>query len=120
VVQKTTKCEGNREKRTQGHITDTATEDKQNASLREHLAERADFLGAIRLPSDAFKREGTSVVTDIVFFRKRVPGEPAKHADLAWLETEPLDIEGAAIPINRYFRRCPEMVLGTFSRKDRL
>ncbi len=101
-------------------VTSHFTLDKQNASLREHLAERADFLGAIRLPSDAFKRQGTSVVTDLVFFRKRAPGEPANHADPAWLETEPIDIDGVAIPINRYFRNCPEMVLGSFSRKDRL
>src|SRR5437016_10910555 len=47
------------------------TLDKQNAAIREYLAARSDFLGAIRLPSDAFKREGTSVVTDIVFLRKR-------------------------------------------------
>ena len=46
---------------------------------------KADFLGAIRLPSDAFKREGTAVVTDIVFLRKRAPGEPARHADPDWL-----------------------------------
>ena len=86
----------------------------------ERLGETADFLGAIRLPSDAFKREGTNVVTDIVFFRKRVAGEPAKHADPAWVETEPLDIEGVAIPINRYFRNYAAMVLRAFSRKDRL
>ena len=48
------------------------------------------------------------------------PGEPANHADPAWLETEPLTIEGAAVPINRYFLRHPEMILGTFSRQDRL
>ena len=52
-------------------VTSHYTLDKQNAAIREYLAERADFLGAIRLPSDAFKREGTSVVTDIVFLRKR-------------------------------------------------
>ncbi len=101
-------------------VTSHFSLDKQNARLREHLAEQADFLGAIRLPSDAFKRQGTSVVTDIVFFRKRAPGEPANHADPAWLETEPVDIEGATISINRYFRKFPEMVLGNFSRKDRL
>jgi hypothetical protein len=102
------------------HITGNTTKDKQNAGLREHVAERADFLGAIRLPSDAFKREGTSVVTDIVFFRKRLPGEPARHADPAWLKTEPLDIDGVALPFNSYFVRHPEMVLGTLSRKDTL
>jgi SAM-dependent methyltransferase len=81
-------------------VTSHFTLDRQNAGLREHLADQADFLGAIRLPSSAFKSEGTSVVTDIVFFRKRAPGEPARRADPAWVETEPLDIEGVAIPIN--------------------
>ena len=101
-------------------VTSHFTLDKQNAAIREYLAERADFLGAIRLPSDAFKREGTSVVTDIVFLRRRGAGEPASHVDPAWLDTEPLPIEGAPIPINRYFLRHPEMVLGAWSRKDRL
>src|ERR1043165_719431 len=57
-------------------VTSHFTLDKKNGAVREFLAERADFLGAIRLPSDAFKREGTSVVTDIVFLRKRAAGEP--------------------------------------------
>ncbi len=101
-------------------VTSHFTLDKQNAAIREYLADRADFLGAIRLPSDAFKREGTSVVTDIVFLRKREAGAPAWHADPAWLETEAVTIDGAAIPINRYFLNHPEMMLGTLSRKDRL
>ncbi len=88
--------------------------------MRESLGERADFLGAIRLPSDAFKREGTAVVTDIVFLQKRSPGQAAHHADAAWLETAPLAIEGSDVPINRYFQNHPEMVLGTWSRKDTL
>ena len=54
-------------------VTSHFTMDKQNAAVREQLADQADFLGAIRLPSDAFKREGTAVVTDIVFLRKRAP-----------------------------------------------
>jgi SAM-dependent methyltransferase len=101
-------------------VTSHFSMDKANASVREDLAEKAEFLGAIRLPSDAFKREGTSVVTDILFLKKRSPGEPARHADPAWLQTQPLDIEGAAIPVNQYFLDHPEMVLGTYSRKDRL
>ena len=71
-------------------VTIHYTLDKQNAAIREYLAARADFLGAIRLPSDAFKREGTAVVTDIVFLRKRAPGEPPAHADPDWLRAEPL------------------------------
>src|SRR5208337_51859 len=65
-------------------VTSHYTLDKQNAAIREYLAERADFLGAIRLPSDAFKREGTAVVTDILFLRKR-GDEPAQHVDPDWL-----------------------------------
>src|SRR5207302_1328328 len=84
-------------------VTSRFTLDKQNAAIREYLASKADFVGAFRLPSDAFKREGTAVVTDIVFFRKRPPGEPAHHADPEWLDVEPIEIEGAQIPINRYF-----------------
>ena len=75
-------------------VTSHFTLDKQNAAIREYLAEQADFLGAIRLPSDAFKREGTAVVTDIVFLRKRAAGEPAHHADPDWLDVAPLDDRG--------------------------
>ncbi|MGE3818450.1 MAG: DEAD/DEAH box helicase family protein [Isosphaeraceae bacterium] len=101
-------------------VTSHFTLDKQNAGLREHLAERADFLGAVRLPSDAFAREGTRVVTDLVFLRRREEGEPARHADPDWLGTRPLAVEGAEVPINGYFLNHPEMVLGAWSRKDRL
>ena len=101
-------------------VTSHYTLDKQNAAIREYLADRADFLGAIRLPSDAFRQEGTRVVTDIVFLRKRASGEPARHADPAWLDTSPVSIDDTQIPINRYFQNHPEMVLGKYSRKDRL
>jgi len=101
-------------------VTSHFTLDKQNAAMREYLAERADFVGAIRLPSDTFKREGTSVVTDILFLRKRAPDEPAHHADPDWLHAAPLAIEGVEVPINGYFHHHPEMVLGTWSRKNLL
>jgi len=99
------------------------TLDKQNAAIREYLADKADFVGAIRLPSDAFKREGTAVVTDIVFFRKRDRGDPpppAHHVDADWLGVAPLEIDGAEVTVNRYFLNHPEMVLGQWSRKDTL
>jgi N12 class adenine-specific DNA methylase len=101
-------------------VTSHFTLDKQNAAIRERLGGAADFLGAIRLPSDAFKREGTAVVTDIVFLRKRAPGKPAHHVDSDWLAVSPLHIDGAEVPVNRYFLNHPEMVLGTWSRKDTL
>ena len=78
-------------------VTTHFTLDKQNAAIRERLAAEADFVGAIRLPSDAFKREGTAVVTDIVFLRKRAPGEPAHHVDHDWLGVAPLAIEGVDV-----------------------
>ncbi len=101
-------------------VTSHFTLDKQTAAVREHLAGQADFLGAIRLPSDAFKREGTSVVTDIVFLRKRAAGQEPNHADPEWLHTATIPLAGADIAINRYFDRHPDMVLGEFSRKDTL
>ena len=101
-------------------VTTHFTLDKQNAAIREYLAEKADFVGAIRLPSDAFKREGTAVVTDIVFLRKRAAGLPAHHVDNEWLGTGPLAIDDAEVTVNRYFLNHPEMVLGEWSRKDTL
>jgi hypothetical protein len=101
-------------------VTTHFTLDKQNATVREYLASRADFVAAIRLPSDAFKREGTAVVTDVVFLRRRDEGEAAKHADPDWLDVAPLSVEGRSVTINRYFHNRPEMVLGDWSGKDTL
>ena len=101
-------------------VTTHFTLDKVNGAIREYLAAKADFVGAIRLPSDAFKREGTAVVTDIVFLRKRSLEEPPQHADRDWLSVVPLTIEDVEIPINCYFVTHPEMVLGAWTRKDTL
>ncbi len=101
-------------------VTSRFTLDKLNAATREYLADRADFLGAIRLPSDAFRREGTDVVTDIIVFRRRPDGLASAHADPQWLHSTPLGVAGLDVPINRYFQNHPEMVLGDWSRKDSL
>lgn len=101
-------------------VTSHFTLDKQNASVREYLGSKADFIGAIRLPSNAFKREGTAVVADILFMRKRAPGEFARHEEAEWHRSRPFEIDGLEVSINRYFVRHPEMVLGTWSRKDTL
>jgi N12 class adenine-specific DNA methylase len=101
-------------------VTTHYTLDKQNAAVREYLGSKADFIGAIRLPSDAFKREGTAVVTDIIFLRKRAPGEPPRHEEAEWQRSMPIEIDGREVSINRYFVRHPEMVLGTWSIKDTL
>jgi N12 class adenine-specific DNA methylase len=101
-------------------VTSRFTLDKQNGTIREYLASQADFVGAIRLPSDAFRREGTAVVTDILFLRKRAAGEAPEYEDPEWLHVEPIDVEGTAVAVNRYYLQHPEMILGALSRKDRL
>ncbi|MFO0901204.1 MAG: DEAD/DEAH box helicase family protein [Pirellulales bacterium] len=101
-------------------VTTHFTLDKQNAAVRELLAEQADFVGAVRLPSNAFAREGTAVVTDIVFLRKRADDAPPAHVDLDWLRVGPLEVDGREFVVNRYFLTRPEMVLGTWSTKDTL
>ncbi len=100
-------------------VTSHFTLDKQNAAVREQLASQADLVGAIRLPSDAFKKEGTAVVTDILFLRKRAPGQEPNHA-AEWIPTGTLALDGATVPVNGYFLKHPEMVLGDWSRKDTL
>ena len=101
-------------------VTSRFTLDKLNAATREYLADRADFLGAIRLPSTAFKGQGTDVVTDIIFLRRRADGRQPDHADPEWLKTSQLGIDGLDVSINRYFQNHPAMVLGDWSRKDSL
>jgi SAM-dependent methyltransferase len=88
-------------------VTSHFTLDRQNAEAREYFGSIADFVGAIRLPSDAFKREGTAVVTDIIFLRKRAPGEPARHEEAEWQRSRPFEIDGAEVSINRFFVRHP-------------
>ena len=77
-------------------------------STRRYLADRADLLGAVRLPDDAFP--DTQVVTDIVYFRKRAEGEPA--GDDSWVETRPMDVGYRTLPVNLYYHNNPGKVLG--------
>lgn len=88
-------------------ITSKGTMDKENSSVRKYLAQRADLIGAIRLPNDVFKRNaGTEVTSDIIFMQKRdrmTDIEP----DWVYLDTDPNGIR-----INRYFVQHPEMILG--------
>ena len=91
-------------------ITTKGTMDKQNSKVRQDLAQKADLLGAIRLPNNAFKANaGTEVTTDILFFQKRA-GAPEKLPE--WVQTGQTD---DGVPLNSYFLQHPEMVLGTMS-----
>ena len=96
-------------------VTSRYTMDKQSPGVRRYIAQRAELLGAIRLPSNAFKANaGTEVTTDILFLQKR---------------DRPIDIEPDwvhlgqtedGIPVNSYFVDHPEMVLGTIKWDDKM
>ncbi len=93
-------------------ITSKGTLDKVDGSLRDYLHERADLVGAIRLPNTAFKQNAnTEVTTDIVFLRKRVAGEQPNLP--AWLNlAEHVNRDGISFRINEYFATNPHMMLG--------
>ncbi|WP_052888108.1 DEAD/DEAH box helicase family protein [Thermogemmatispora carboxidivorans] len=92
-------------------ITSHYTMDKKDDVIRRHLVDKADLIGAIRLPNTAFKgNAGTEVVTDILFLRKREEGtEPTGEQ---WAETGTTWVDGHEITLNEYYIRHPEMMLG--------
>lgn len=91
-------------------ITTKGTMDKASPEVRKYLAERAELLGAIRLPNNAFKANaGTEVSADILFFQKR---ESISMEELEWVN---LGEDNNGITINQYFITHPEMVLGTMA-----
>lgn len=88
-------------------VTSMYTMDKKNPSARQYLAKRADLLGAVRLPNNAFQANaGTGVTTDILFFQKR---DHAPEREPDWVSLSKTE---DGIPINRYFADHPQMVLG--------
>ena len=99
-------------------ITSKGTMDKQNPSIRKYIADRAELVGAIRLPNTAFKQTAnTEVVTDILFFRKREEKINATIENTEWLATGKTE-EG--YEINNYYIAHPEMVLGTLAKETGL
>ena len=94
-------------------VTSSGTMDKKDSSVREYLANRADLVGAIRLPNNAFQRNAnTSVVADILFLQKR-DRAAVERADWVDLGETP---EGYSI--NQYFAQHPEMVLGEITTES--
>lgn len=99
-------------------ITSKGTLDKLNPSVRKYIADRAELIGAVRLPNTAFKKTAnTEVVTDILFFRKREEAIKANVENTEWLSTGKTE-EG--FEVNNYYIRHPEMVLGTFAKETGL
>mgnify|MGYP004654981907 FL=1 len=88
-------------------ITSSYTLDKRTGNVRKYIAQRAELLGAIRLPSDTFKAAaGTEVVSDILFLQKR---DRMVDIEPDWVQ---LGTNDDGIPMNRYFLDHPDMVLG--------
>ena len=97
------------------YITSKGTMDKQNPAVRRYIAERAELLGAIRLPNTAFKANaGTEVTSDILFLQKR---ERPLAVEPDWVH---LGQTADGIPVNSYFAAHPEMMLGTMVREPNL
>lgn len=99
-------------------ITSKGTMDKQNPSIRKYIADRAELVGAIRLPNTAFKQTAnTEVVTDILFFRKRKEKINATIENTEWLATGNTE---DGYEINNYYISHPEMILGTLVKETGL
>lgn len=100
-------------------VTSKGTMDKMGDAAREYMSKQADLLGAIRLPQTAFKQNaGTDVVTDVLFFRKRMAGEePGGEKWLGHAEVTADNKYGTSHTglVNEYFVNHPEMVLGEHS-----
>lgn len=88
--------------------------DASDTRARAYIADRADLVGAIRLPNNAFlKNAGTEVTTDIIVLKKRADGAPA--GDRSWVDVGThTDREGRSVPLNSYFVANPDMMLGDF------
>jgi N12 class adenine-specific DNA methylase len=94
-------------------VTSKFTLDKQSPEVRKYLAQRAEFLGAIRLPNNAFRANaGTDVVSDIIFFQKR---DRPVEIDADWIH---LGTTPDGYTINSYFVEHPDMVLGQLTSES--
>ena len=94
-------------------ITSSGTMDKANPAVRKYLAQRAELLGAIRLPNNAFRANaGTDVVADIIFLQKR---DHPIEIDEDWLHIGKSEL---GYPINEYFLKNPDMILGELAEES--
>lgn len=99
-------------------VTSQGTMDKKSSEIRQYIAERSELLGAIRLPNDAFKSNaGTEVTSDILFLKKRErPIAVDEHSE-EWLGRTFIDEN---IPVNNYFAKNPDMILGTMVQGNKM
>lgn len=95
-------------------VTSKGTLDKKDSSFRKTLAERADLVGAVRLPNNAFKSAGTEVTADIIFLQKR---DKKLEKEPSWVHTGQLE---NGLTVNNYFVEHPEMVLGNIVEGNKM
>ena len=99
-------------------VTSKGTMDKENPEMRTYIAQRAELLGAVRLPNDAFKKNaGTEVTSDILFFQKRERPIEIKPEEVEWLSKGTTE---DGFSVNNYFVNYPEMVLGTIAEANQM
>lgn len=95
-------------------VTSSGTMDKVNDEMRVFVASHADLVHAVRLPNSAFEEAGTEVMTDILFFRKRLPNELPRNAN--WTKTTPKSFtyidKSVELTVNQYFVDNPQNVIG--------
>lgn len=91
-------------------VTSKGTLDKKNSDVRKYISNRADFVGAIRLPNTTFKKSAnTEVTSDIIFLQKKA--EPSIQPQ----EFETVEMNSNGVPLNSYYITNPEMMLGTMA-----
>ena len=94
-------------------ITSKGTLDKENDSVRKYISQRAELIGAIRLPNNTFKKNaGTEVTADIIFLKKR---DKVVDFEDDWVQLEENENN---IKMNKYFVEHPEMILGKMEMKS--
>jgi len=101
-------------------VTSKYTMDEKSPKARKYIAERAELLGAVRLPNDAFLRNaGTETTTDIIFLQKR---DRPMDVEPEWVHLGQLTMDNGqlTIPVNSYFVDNPEMILGSMALDERM
>ena len=99
-------------------VTSKGTLDKENPAVRKYLAQRAELLGAIRLPNNAFKANaGTEVTSDVIFLQKRERPIEINPDEVEWLNKA---VTSDGFSVNNYFVKHPEMVLGTITEAKQI
>lgn len=99
-------------------ITSRFTMDKKDDTFRKYLSSRAEFVGAVRLPNDTFKKiAGTEVTSDIIFLRK---SDGTIYKGQEWVNSTAINALNNGLEYNEYYVKCPNMIMGEISTWTRM